>query len=379
MGKKNSKSVLYYIKKNMQTNEILVIYGTDISAMAMSLAREANLAELIGDRGKRVGLKPNLVVAKPAKEGATTHPEIAAGLITYLKENGFNNLAILEGAWVGASTSEGFKACGYAMLAAETGVTLIDTKRGKTRSCDCKGLEIEICESALAVDFMINLPVMKGHCQTFLTCALKNNKGVIPDSEKRRFHSLGLTEPIAHLNTVVRNDFILVDGICGDLDFEEGGNPVYSGRLFAARDPVLCDAWAAAQMGYSVADIPYIGLAEKLGVGSADLRAATIRELNTCQSAPGEEATTPSEKVHALAPFILENSACSACYASLVFALSRLGPNELDRLRDRVSVGQGFRGKKGDIGVGQCCSAFNAHCPGCPPSGADVLAFLRRC
>ena len=361
----------------MQTDEILVIYGSDISEMAKNLAREADLAELIGDRGKRIGLKPNLVVARPASEGATTHPEIAAGLVAYLKENGFNNLAILEGAWVGASTTDAFAACGYAALAKETAVALIDTKKDKTRPCDCKGLGIEICESALAVDFMINLPVMKGHCQTLLTCALKNNKGVIPDREKRCFHSLGLTKPIAHLNTVTRNDFIVVDGICGDLDFEEGGNPVYSGRMFAARDPVLCDAWAAAQMGYSVKDIPYIGLAEKLGVGSADIGAAKIRELNRCQSAAEGTAVEPSGKVRALSSHITEDSSCSACYAALVFALSRFGPNELKRLREKVCVGQGFRGKKGALGVGQCCAGFDAYCPGCPPSGADILAFLK--
>jgi uncharacterized protein (DUF362 family) len=361
----------------MQTNEILVIYGNDISAMAKSLAEEANLAGLIGDRNKRVGLKPNLVVARPASGGATTHPEIAAGLIAYLKENGFYNLAILEGAWVGASTSDAFAVCGYAKLAKETGIDLIDTKKDKTRSLDCKGLNIEICESALAVDFMINLPVMKGHCQTLLTCALKNNKGVIPDGEKRRFHSLGLTKPIAHLNTVVRNDFILVDGICGDLDFEEGGNPVHSGRLFAARDPVLCDAWAAAQMGYVVADIPYIGLAEKLGVGSADLHAAKIRELNSCQSTAEGISPTPSGKVRALSSYIAEDSSCSACYAALLFALSRLGSTESGCLGEKISVGQGFRGKKGGLGVGECCSGFRAYCPGCPPSGADILAFLK--
>jgi uncharacterized protein (DUF362 family) len=72
----------------MEKNEILVVYGTDISGMAFRLAREANLAELIGDRGKRIGIKPNLVTARPASEGATTHPEIASGLISYLKENG---------------------------------------------------------------------------------------------------------------------------------------------------------------------------------------------------------------------------------------------------------------------------------------------------
>ncbi|MDR0584873.1 MAG: DUF362 domain-containing protein [Treponema sp.] len=358
----------------MEKNEILVIYGGDMAAMAIRLAEEADLAGLIGERGKRIGLKPNLVVSRPASGGATTHPEIAAGLIAYLRKNGFTNLVILEGSWAGDSTDKAFTVCGYRKLASEAGVGLIDTKSGKTRACDCKGMKIEICESALALDFMINLPVMKGHCQTRLTCALKNNKGIIPDREKRRFHSLGLTRPIAHLNTAVRNDFIVVDGICGDLDFEEGGNPVHAGRMFAARDPVLCDAWAAAQMGYTLADIPYIGLAEKLGVGSADLHGAKVRELNGGSAAV---SARPGGKVSRLAAHITEDRACSACYAALVFALSRMGRNGLDRLREKVCVGQGFRQKSGKLGVGQCTAGFKASCPGCPPSGADILAFLR--
>jgi uncharacterized protein (DUF362 family) len=361
----------------MERNEIYVIYGKDIQAMAIRLANEANLADLVGDRGKRIGLKPNLVTAKPASGGATTHPEIAAGLILYLKKNGFNNLASLEGAWTGGSTAQAFKVCGYRKLADETGVRLIDTKRDKTRTCDCKGMKLEICESAMHIDFMINLPVMKGHCQTRLTCALKNNKGIIPDREKSRFHTLGLTKPIAHLNTVARNDFIVVDGICGDPDFELGGHPLYRGLLYAARDPVLCDAWAAAQMGYSLDTIPYIGLAEKLGIGSADLRAATVRELNG-EKTPLSAAAAPGDKVRRLAPYIAEDNACSACYASIISALSRMNLRSLDRLKEKICVGQGFKGKQGTIGIGQCCAAFRLSCPGCPPSGAEVLAFLNK-
>jgi uncharacterized protein (DUF362 family) len=364
----------------MEKNEIYVLYGKDIEAMAISLAEEANLAGLIGDCGKRIGLKPNLVTAKPASGGATTHPEIAAGLIAYLRKNGFNNLAILEGAWTGCSTAQAFNVCGYRRLADETGVELIDTKRDKTRTCDCKGMKLEICESALSLDFMINLPVMKGHCQTRLTCALKNNKGIIPDREKSRFHSLGLTKPIAHLNTAARNDFIVVDGICGDPDFELGGNPLYRGLLYAARDPVLCDAWAASLMGYSLDAIPYIGLAEKLGIGSADLRSAKVRELNG-EAAQSVAASVPAgDKVRQLAPYIGEDNACSACYASLIFALSRMNREKLDRLKDclkgEICVGQGFKGKHGNIGIGECCSGFKSYCRGCPPSGGDVLGFL---
>jgi uncharacterized protein (DUF362 family) len=356
--------------------------------MAYRLAEAADLASLIGDKKKRVGLKPNLVVARPAEDGATTHPTIAAGLIGYLQKNGFSNLVILEGSWVGDNTQDAFRVCGYRDLAKAAGVELIDTQLDSAKPCDCKGMKIKICDSARAVDFMINLPVMKGHCQTLLTCALKNNKGILPDKEKRRFHSLGLHKPIAHLNTVARNDFIVVDGICGDLDFEEGGNPVPSGRLFAARDPVLCDAWAAAQMGYKVSDIPYIGLAEKLGVGVRG--PAVVRELNRPADAfgagGGDSGHRPGGKVRQLAQYVTEAEACSACYAALIFALSRLDRRDLSRLPGKIACGQGFRGKSPvgllsfaghGLGSGDCTGGFDAFCPGCPPSGADVLEFLR--
>jgi uncharacterized protein (DUF362 family) len=365
----------------MEKNEILVMYGDRPEEMAYRVAEEAALAELIGDRSKRIGLKPNLVVARPASEGATTHSEIARGLVGYLQENGFRNIAVIEGSWAGSRTREAFPRCGYAALASEFSsganrVELIDTQTDTHRSHDCRGMRIEICDSALAVDFMINLPVMKGHCQTLVTCALKNNKGVIPNSEKRRFHTLGLHKPIAHLNTVAKNDFILADGICGDPDFEEGGNPVIANRVFAARDPVLCDAWAAAQMGYAAGDIPYIGFAEGLGVGSARLDGAVVREIAAPKNA-APFAAKPSGKARRLAEYISENSACSACYAALVFALSRLDERELGRLPGRVCVGQGFAGRAGKTGVGNCTAAFGASVRGCPPSGAAILDFLR--
>jgi uncharacterized protein (DUF362 family) len=366
----------------MEKNEILVIYGDDPVEMAIRVAEAANLAELIGDRGKRIGLKPNLVVSRPASDGATTHPEICRGLINYLNAKGFSNLVILEGAWAGDSTSRAFKECGYTQLARETGTELIDTQQDKAGKYDCRGLEIEICDSARNLDFMINLPVLKGHCQTKVTCALKNNKGLISDREKRRFHSLGLHKPIAHLNTAVRNDFILVDGICGDPDFEEGGNPVYGGRLFAARDPVLCDAWAALQLGYAVHEIPYIGIAEKLGLGCGDPKKAVVKELSAPSTGTGGTGIRTPGKVQQLVRYITEDKACSACYAALISALFRMSPKELDQLGTRISIGQGFMGTdgshgKGSLGIGRCTSGFSHSCPGCPPSGAAIFEFLR--
>ena len=51
--------------------------------------------------------------------------------------------------------------------------------------------------------------------------------------------------------------------ICGDLDFEDGGNPVVRNCIMAAADPVLVDAHAADLLYYRPEEIPYIKMAER--------------------------------------------------------------------------------------------------------------------
>ena len=96
----------------MKQNEILVIYGKNYTTLARQLLEEAHLAEMIGDREKVIGIKPNLVAPVPAEDGGTTHPEVVEGLIQYLQEHEFRNLRIMEGSWVGDRTEESFEVCG---------------------------------------------------------------------------------------------------------------------------------------------------------------------------------------------------------------------------------------------------------------------------
>lgn len=104
-------------------------------------------------------------------------------------------------------------------------------------------------------------------------------KGLIPNKEKRHFHKLGLHKPIAHLNVGIHQDFIVVDNICGDLDFEDGGNPVVMNRILTAKDPVLCDTFVCQMLYYRREDVPYLVMAEELGVGSADLEHANLIQI----------------------------------------------------------------------------------------------------
>lgn len=163
----------------MERDEILLLHGTDYQEMTVRLLREAKLAEHLPRKEMRIGIKPNLVVAATASTGATTHPEIVAGVIEYLQENGYTNLCVLEGSWVGARTDRAFQVSGIGDVCRRYGVECIDLQKDSYEKVNAAGMPMEICKQALALDFLINLPVLKGHCQTIVTCALKNHKGLL--------------------------------------------------------------------------------------------------------------------------------------------------------------------------------------------------------
>ena len=133
---------------------------------------------------------------------------------------------------------------------------------------------------------------------------------------------MGLHKPIAHLNTVIPHGLVLVDNICGDLNFEEGGNPVVMNRIFACLDPVLCDAYVCESIGYAVDDVPYIRIAEQLGIGNTNTANARIVMLN--QPIGGQTNKKATGRVRKLEKYTDARDACSACYGSLVYALERL-------------------------------------------------------
>ena len=421
----------------MNKNEIIKIYGTDFKEMTKKLLELADLISDIPDSAKTIGIKPNLVTPTPASFGATTHPEIIAGIIEYLKENGDYHIVIAEGSWVGDKTPEAFEYCGYNELARQYGVTLFDTQKDSSFRVKCGDISVNVNSCVRDFDYLINVPVLKGHCQTKITCALKNMKGLIPNSEKRRFHTMGLHKPIAFLNTCIKQDFIVIDHICGDLDFEEGGNPVTKNCIMAAKDPVLTDSYVCRLLGYTVEDVEYIRLADEFGVGSSDLsnlRLLSIKRpddagrpddqplygsatrkgdtgrpdrqslcgLSNEKDKPGsyiirsnennpdfylieenynniEMPMEKNDRVLSVKYAVDDADSCSACYGMLIPALSRLKDEcLLEKLDHQIAIGQGHRGAKGPLGVGNCTSCFDHYIEGCPPSEEDIYNGIKK-
>lgn len=353
-----------------KTSPIWQIHGVDAHDMTLRLLDACEAYRLVPPNGS-VALKPNLVLAAAPEDGAVTHPGVVSGCIEHFRAHGIRNISVIESSWVGDRTLRALQTSGIGQVCEEYDIPFFDLKRDETVTVRTAIGDMSICRRALEADLLVDLPVLKGHCQTRMTCALKNLKGCIPDREKRRFHTMGLTEPIAALGAALRPGLVVVDSICGDLCFEEGGTPVRTDTMFAGTDAVKVDAYARSLMGLNPEDVPYIELAERFGGGQARWSDDDLILLNEPSEASGY--CRPSGTVARLTRNVHEREACSACFASLVRALyvSNRGSDQ------EIYIGQGCRGKTLDgLGIGSCCCGATANVPGCPPTAEAIARML---
>ena len=349
--------------------KIYQIYGRDAHDMTIRLLQAADAQGLVPPGGS-VALKPNLVIAGTPESGATTHAGVLSGCIEYFREHGVRDISVIEGSWVGDETMRAMRRAGYDQVCERYGVPFYDLKKDRTLSVQTAIGPIDVCCRALDAGLLVNLPVLKGHCQTVMTCALKNLKGCLPDREKRRFHAMGLQKPIAALGAALRPRLTVVDSICGDLDFEEGGTPVETNRMYLGTDAVQLDAYGRSLMGLRPEEVPYIELAERFGGGSVSVQAEDLIELN--RPSEGAAPARPRGTVAALTRGVHENQACSACFAGLVRALHTTRQSGQD-----IYIGQGWKGESlPGLGIGNCCRGAEDFVPGCPPTAQAVAKKL---
>ena len=127
---------------------------------------------------------------------------------------------------------------------------------------------------------------------------------------------------------------------------------------------------------YKTEDVPYIGLAERWGAGSTKIADGDIIKLN--EPVDSQDYPPASGMVKKLVRNVTSDSACSACYASLVRALY-IAEKEGLRTGGKICIGQGFAGRDIEgIGIGRCCSRSDRNVMGCPPTAEAILDLFRQ-
>ena len=236
---------------------------------ACDRAIEKALSPLKLSVGEEVFIKPNFVSKESPSSGIVTRPYFLSRLIAYLIEyTDVKKIAIGDIPKIGLSPQEVYTALGVNALN-KGRVRLIDLRHEEKVAIKWKFGWINIPRIALD-SFYINVPKLKTHILTGVSLSLKNQKGLLDDETKKRFHIMGLHEPIAELARVIAPRLVVVDGIVGIQGTGPGntGKKVTSGLVIAGMNSTEVDAACCRLIGFIPENIEHLRIAHSLGLGN---------------------------------------------------------------------------------------------------------------
>jgi uncharacterized protein (DUF362 family) len=183
------------------------------------------------DFTRGVFLKPNIVFPVGPDSGEITPPSLVKAVVAALRERDSHiDIVIGEGVAAGCDPRENFRASGYAALANELNVPLIDLHAAERTQLPWKFGRLDLPCVALERTY-INLPILKPSSACIISAALKNQKGLVTPTAKKQFHRQGLHEQVAELNATIRpcltimdcshffgRNFLMAGNNCGEID-----------------------------------------------------------------------------------------------------------------------------------------------------------------
>lgn len=336
-------------------------------------------------------VKPNIVSPSPSGSGKITDARVTEAVTRMVLEQSPKRVIIGEGSSVGydfpgrMDSLHCLEVSGTAEVARRLGVDLVDLNRDEIVEVRAENAFVMetfgVARTAWEADVTIDLPVLKTHVRTGITCGLKNMKGVLPGDEKKRTHRLGLDRAIVDLNRLVKPHFTVVDAIvCMEGTNSYPDDCVRLDRILAGADVVAVDAVCAALAGFDVEQILHVKLAGEEGLGVADLD-----KIEVCGETI-ESARRPFVPHQAAARIqfgnatIVEKDACTGCMGEMVSTFIYLNKAGFgDRLKDlTLMLGTLDEVPPTDgptVVIGKCARAFRKRgifVSGCPPHGFEI-------
>ncbi len=212
--------------------------------------------------GKKVVVKPNLVMKKAPEAAATTHPVLLGAMLRILCESA-ESVTIAEspgGPYTEALLRATYKGCGIQEAADACGVVCnLDTSFREEILPEGKTSKImNLITPILEADVIVNLCKLKSHSLTGYSGAVKNYFGTVPGVQKfethARFPDYGdfgsmLCDLASHLVSG-KPTFNLIDGILAmEGNGPTGGSPRKVGCLIGSRNPFNADRIGSAIIG----------------------------------------------------------------------------------------------------------------------------------
>jgi uncharacterized protein (DUF362 family) len=247
----------------------------DVKALVRDVFEAAGGMKRFVSRGDVVVLKPNLSWARPPELAATTNPVVLEAVVGLCQEAGAKTVRIVDHTIHDARRC--FALSGAGQVAEKTGADLVFPRSTLMREMRIHGNRLDVWPvyvPMVEADRVINLPIAKTHGLSTLTLGMKNWIGGV-GGRRHALHQ-DIHQTIVDLAQFFKPAVTLVDAIrILERNGPVGGSPqdvAARNTLILSDDPVAADARAAALFGLGPDKVGVIGLAEKGGLGTADVQ-----------------------------------------------------------------------------------------------------------
>ncbi len=282
-------------------------YGIDRVRAALSRALEPiGGLEAYVKPGQRVLLKPNLLSAKDPARAITTHPVLVEAVAEEVRRIGSEPFVGDSPGGAIRGTRRVWNNTGMSEMAERCGLELVSFEASGSRCMKFGEYVFYISKPVLEADIIINLPKLKTHSLTLLTCAVKNMFGVIPGFRKGEQHKLfpksgEFARMLVNLYKLVTPSLNIVDAVVAmEGNGPSSGNPYKLGLIMAGDDAVAVDTVAADVLGFPEDSIDTTRMATEMGLGEG--RLANIGIVGDGAGIKAEGFLRPSNSFQRLIP-----------------------------------------------------------------------------
>ena len=227
--------------------------------------------------GQKVLLKPNLLAASSPEKAVTTHPVVLAAVTSILKEVGAI-VMIGDSPGIGDLNSVS-KSTGIAKIVKEFDVEFADFSNEILFECEENFLakKIRLAKAVDDADVIITLPKLKTHVQMTMTCAIKNQFGLVLGMEKGQYHfrlktRKALADVMVDINRIAKPALAICDAIDAmEGEGPGGGEPRHLGLIISSADLMALDVVACKIIGLNPELVPIIQSGKRQNFGETDL------------------------------------------------------------------------------------------------------------
>ena len=261
---------------------LVVARGTEPGRLVRAALGALGVMGRFVKRGETVLVKPNMAWDRAPEQGANTHPDVVAEVVRQCREAGARRVIVADNPVHDAhrvAERSGIRAAVHAaggdlVLPGDSGFQWTTLGGSVLASWD-------VLSVLFQADRLVNLPVVKHHSLSRLTCGLKNHMGLIGGS-RGRLHQ-DIHPALVDLLAAFRPTLTVVDATRVMMrNGPTGGrleDVVAANAVAAGTDPVACDAWAARQLGLDPADVGHVVLADGRGLGRLAAGAGAVEEV----------------------------------------------------------------------------------------------------